>query len=40
MKKELQECENWKHEMKTRKKKFVLLFSFDFRFPSLEVADS
>ena len=40
MKKELQEFENWKHEMKTRKKKFVLLFSFDFRFPSLEVPDS
>ena len=38
MNEELQEQENSKHQMKT--KTFLLLFSFDFEFPALEVPRS
>ena len=41
MDEELQESENSKHEMKIKRKKFLLLFLvFDFEFPALEVPRS
>ena len=40
MDEELQEPENSKHEMKTKRKKFLLLFLFDFEFLALEVPRS
>ena len=40
MDEEFQEPENSKHEMKIKRKKFLLLFLFDFEFLALEVPRS